>query len=113
MAKSIIVELPSGRSVLFGDGGAAEAGGLAESGLGDEVAKSSAEAFKAALGTLGDIVEVLEESVGRLARRPDKVEIEFGASLSGQADLWIVSGDAKAAFKVKLAWEKERARRTI
>jgi hypothetical protein len=106
MVDTIIVELPSGRKVQFGGGGV---GGLGEIGLGEDVAEAGTKAFKAALGTLGDVVAVLEESVGRLARRPDKVEIEFGASLTGQADLWIVSGDAKAEFKVKLAWEKPKA----
>jgi hypothetical protein len=41
-----------------------------------------------------------------MAHRPDKVEMEFGASLSGDCDLWIVSGEGKADFKVKLAWNK-------
>ena len=41
-----------------------------------------------------------------MARRPDKFEMEFGASLSGDCDLWIVSAEGKAEFKVKLAWGK-------
>jgi hypothetical protein len=32
--------------------------------------------------------------------------MEFRASLSGECDLWIVSGDGEAEFKVKLAWGK-------
>ena len=61
---------------------------------------------KAALGSLADLVAVLEQSVGNMVHRPDKVEMEFGASLSGECDLWIVSGDGEAEFKVKLSWEK-------
>ena len=41
-----------------------------------------------------------------LEHRPDKIEMEFRASLSGECDLWIVSGDGEAEFKVKLAWGK-------
>jgi len=41
-----------------------------------------------------------------MAHRPDKVEMEFGASLRGDRDLWVVSGEGKADFKVKLAWGK-------
>jgi hypothetical protein len=29
-----------------------------------------------------------------------------GASLTGECDLWIVSGDTKAEFKVTLTWGK-------
>ena len=45
-------------------------------------------------------------SVAKLPRRPDKVEIEFSASLTGDCNLLIVSGEASAEFKVTLAWEK-------
>jgi len=41
-----------------------------------------------------------------MAHRPDKVEMEFGAALSGDRDLWVVSGEGKADFKVRLAWGK-------
>jgi hypothetical protein len=49
---------------------------------------------------------MLEQAVGKMPNRPDKVEMEFRASLSGECDLWIVSGDGEAEFKVKLAWGK-------
>jgi len=32
--------------------------------------------------------------------------MEFRASLTGECDLWIVSGEGEAEFKVKLAWGK-------
>jgi hypothetical protein len=36
--------------------------------------------------------------------------MEFGASLSGNCDLWVVSGEGKADFKVKLVWSKSACR---
>jgi hypothetical protein len=63
----------------------------------------------AALGTLGGLVEVLEKSVGQIKSRPDRVEIEFRASLSGECDLWIVAGDGEAEFTVTLGWDKREA----
>jgi hypothetical protein len=48
-----------------------------------------------------------------MVHRPDKVEMEFGASLSGECDLWIVSGDGEAEFKVKLSWDKDKKPGTI
>jgi hypothetical protein len=50
---------------------------------------------------------MLEQTVGRMVKRPDKVEMEFGASLSGERDLWIVPGTAEAEFKVTLMWGKD------
>ena len=101
MSARMVVELADGKQLLFGGGGPRT--GLAEVGVGDELAKAGAAAFKGALGTL---VGMLEESVGRMAHRPDKVEMEFRASLSGNCDLWVVSADGEAEFKVTLAWGK-------
>jgi Trypsin-co-occurring domain 1 len=100
----MIVELPNGNKVLFGGRGGTA--GLSEIAFRDDVAKATSETFKAALGSLADLVATLEESVGRMPHRPDKLEIEFSASLSGECDLWIVSGEGEAEFKVTLSWGK-------
>jgi Trypsin-co-occurring domain 1 len=100
MAKEIIVELAAGRKLYFG-GSAAR---LAEVSAKDKIAAMTADTFKSALGSIGDLVKLLEESVGNLPKRPDKVELEFGASLKGDADLWIVRGEGEADFKVTLSW---------
>jgi Trypsin-co-occurring domain 1 len=51
---------------------------------------------------------VLENTVGALARRPSKVEMEFGATLSADCDLWVVSGKGEAEFKVTLSWDADK-----
>ena len=101
MPAQMIVELPDGAKIHFGR---EPETGLSEGGIAVDVAKARAEKFKAALGSLASLVAALEASVGQMPHRPDKVEMEFGASLSGDCDLWIVSGEGKADFKVKLAW---------
>ena len=45
-------------------------------------------------------------SVDAMPRRPDKIELEFGATLSRDCDLWIVAGGEEPEFKVKLSWKK-------
>jgi Trypsin-co-occurring domain 1 len=102
MSARMIVELPDGNQVLFGGTGAGT--GLAEVGAGEEIAKATSEGFKSALGSLAALVKLLEAEVGGMAKRPEKVEIEFGFSLSGEAKLWIVSGKGDADFKAKLSW---------
>ena len=97
--------MPGGGKVLFG--GRTRPAGLTETSLAGDVARATSDGFKAALGTLGELVSVLEEKVGRMPHRPDKVEMEFSASLSGECDLWIVSGEGEAEFKVTLSWGKD------
>jgi NTP-dependent ternary system trypsin peptidase co-occuring protein len=103
MSAQMIVELPSGAKIHFGK---EPPKGLAEVGVAEDVARIAGDKFKAALGALADLVAALEDSVGHMSKRPDKIEMEFGASLSGECDLWVVSGEGKADFKVKLAWGK-------
>ena len=101
MSAQMIVELPDGAKIHFGR---EPSTGLSEVGIAEDIAKVTGEKFKAALGSLASLVAALEASVGQMPHRPDKVEMEFGASLSGDCDLWVVSGEGKADFKVKLAW---------
>lgn len=104
MSARMIVELHGGKKLLFG--GQGPESGLSEAGFGEDIAKVTSDKFQAALGSLSELVAVLERSVGQMAQRPDKFELEFGASLSGDCDLWIVSSEGKAEFKIKLAWGK-------
>ncbi len=103
MSKIIVIEEQSGRKVMFGDAG--QIAGLKDVSLVKKVAKASGEQFEAALDALGSLIAKLERTVDAIPNRPSKVEIEFGASLTGDCDLWVVSGEGKAEFKVKLAWE--------
>jgi hypothetical protein len=102
MTALTIVELPGGKKLYFG-GDAKK--GLSEASKG-KIATVTTEKFKSALGSLGELVKILEDSVGTMPKRPNKVEMEFGASLKGECDLWIVSGESEAEFKVKLSWER-------
>ena len=101
MSARMIVELPDGHKVFFGAGDDA---GLAQVGVADDIAKATGETFKKALGSLAELVRMLEASVGAMPKRPEKVELEFGAKISADCDLWIVSGEGEADFKVTLAW---------
>lgn len=103
MSAQMIVELADGAKIHFGR---EPETGLSEVGVAEDIAKVTTEKFKAALGSLASLVAALEDSVGHMAHRPDKVEMEFGAALKGDCDLWVVSGEGKADFKVRLAWGK-------
>ena len=49
---------------------------------------------------------MLDAQLAQLPRRPDKMSIEMGAELKGQADLWLVAGEAKGHFKVTMTWDR-------
>lgn len=106
MKNTIELQLPNGNILFFGS---PEEGGLQEVSLAKKLPKAAADQFEKALGTLGDLIGVLEKHIGALPSRPSKVECEFGASLSSDCNLWIVSGEGKAEFKVKLAWNDEKS----
>ena len=103
MASEVVIEFDNGRKLYFG-GGAAR-GGLQEASAGSKALSASKDKFEAALGTLGDLITAMEKSLASVAKKPTKVEMEFGASLKGDCDLWIVSGEGTAEFKVTLTWE--------
>jgi len=100
----MIVELPSGNKILLGGRGVSA--GLSEVSVQADVAKATEDQFRKALGSLAALTSVLEHAIGNMAHRPEKVEMEFRASLTAGCDLWIVSGEGEAEFKVTLAWGK-------
>lgn len=105
MPPRMLVELQNGNKILFGGDG--RGGGLSEASLGGDIATASAEKFKSALGSLSGLVDILQDQVSRIAQRPETIEMEFRASLTGECNLWVVSGDAEAEFKVTLRWGKD------
>jgi hypothetical protein len=103
MSARMIVDLPDGNILLFGGFPEPDA---PDAGRSDSFSRATSETFNAALGSIGNIVKALEASIDAMPKRPEKIEIEFGASLSRDGDLWIVSSDDAPEFKIRLAWGK-------
>jgi hypothetical protein len=101
----IVVELASGCNVLIGGD---DANGLSDVGIRETAGKFATQKLEKAFGSLADFLNVVEKAVGQVAKKPSKVEFEFGISLTSDCNLWIVSGEGKSEFKVKIVWEKER-----
>jgi NTP-dependent ternary system trypsin peptidase co-occuring protein len=95
MSKPTIIELPDKKLYFGGDAKS----GLSEVSAKGKIARVTTEQFKSALGSPGELVKILEESVGTMPKRPDKVEMEFGASLKSECDLWIVSGGGRSRLQ--------------
>jgi hypothetical protein len=56
---------------------------------------------------IGEVAELVFESVKSKIINPDKITLEFGATLKGGINLYIVSGTTDATFKVSLAWDRK------
>jgi hypothetical protein len=101
MAARMIVNMSDGNIVLFG--------GAPESGMPDidhlnGLTRATGDEFQAALGTIGELVRTLQASIEAMPQRPEKIEVEFGATFGSGCDLWIVSAAASPEFKIKLVW---------
>ncbi len=107
MASEVVVEFRDGRKLHFETDGGPAAAGLREASATKKLATKTSEEFEGALGTLGDLIDAMEKSINRVAKRPTSVELTFGASLKGNLDLWIVKGESEAQFSVTLTWENK------
>jgi hypothetical protein len=58
------------------------------------------------LASVRPIAQTFVEGFGDMARAPDEITVEFGLSLSIEADVVITSTAAEAAFSVSLTWNK-------
>jgi hypothetical protein len=112
MPVATVVELPNGGKLIFGQapagGGFVDVGAVTDK-LGqaatDKLRQVALENFKKTLASLGDVIQLVEDSVGRITGSAKSVEVEFGVALKGECDLKLVSGSAEAEFKIKVTWE--------
>ena len=70
-----------------------------------DLQKQSAEAMKNAMNTIHNTAQEVTDTIGSLAVKPSRVEVEFGITLKAEMGALIAKGEADAAFKVTLTWE--------
>jgi inner membrane protein involved in colicin E2 resistance len=72
-----------------------------------EVSTEKLEAnFDKVSRSLRGVVQSINAQLDQIPIRPDKITVEMGAELKGEADLWLVSGEAKGHIKISMTWEK-------
>ncbi|MEJ0095865.1 MAG: CU044_2847 family protein [Methylocella sp.] len=82
MPARMVVDLSDGNILLFGGFPVQDA---PDAGVSDGFTRATSETFKAALSSIGDLVKTLEASIEAMPKRPEKIEIEFGATLAANA----------------------------
>ena len=106
MPVATVVELPHGGKLIFGQI-PAESGFVDVGATTDKLRQVALENFKKTLASLGDVIQLVEHSIGRITGNAKSVEVEFGVALKGEFDLKLVSGSTEAEFKIKVTWEPE------
>lgn len=61
--------------------------------------------FTDVIQPIGEVAELVLDSVKSKIINPNKITLEFGATFKGGINLYIVSGNTEATFKVCLTWE--------
>ncbi len=62
---------------------------------------------------LSDLIEVIQpmtetiiESIDRLDKKPDSISAEFGLSISGEGNIFVVKAAGEASLRVTFTWGK-------
>jgi hypothetical protein len=62
--------------------------------------------FEQVIQPLGEMSQLLFDTLTSSVKTPDSVTLEFGASIKGSSKLVIVSGEAQGNIKVQLTWKR-------
>lgn len=106
-----VVEVPVGDSgqVVQVEVRRTESGSPAPVGRGGQTVRRAAQSLEEMLDTVRPVAESFVGSLGAMERPPESVTVEFGVSLSAQADLRIASTSTAANFSVSLTWNGENS----
>jgi hypothetical protein len=81
------------------------ADGLVKAARPGQVVARAARSMEDMLAGVRPIAQSFVDSFGEMTRAPEEIQVEFGVSLSIDADLIITSTAAEAAFSVSLTWK--------
>ncbi|WP_129837801.1 CU044_2847 family protein [Streptomyces sp. RFCAC02] len=73
---------------------------------GGRTAARAVQSFDAMLGSIRPVAERFVTHFRSLPQPPDEICVEFGVSLSADAEMVIASASAEANFSVSLTWHR-------
>ncbi|MFG3257987.1 CU044_2847 family protein [Streptomyces sp. NPDC048172] len=73
---------------------------------GERVAARASRSLGAMLGTVAPVAQSFVERFRELPDPPDEMTVDFGVTLSAQADLVVANSAAEANFSVSLTWHR-------
>lgn len=85
------------------------ADGLVNAARPGQVVARAAHSMEDMLAGVRPIAQSFVDSFGDMATAPAEIKVDFGLSLSVDADLIVTSTSAEAAFSVSLTWKNTHA----
>ncbi len=77
-------------------------------GGGEEVLKRASETFETALDKVKPAARAVVKAFREL-NEPDEIGLEFGIQFKTEANVFVLTGEANAAFKLSLKWKSDKA----
>ncbi|KQV20906.1 MULTISPECIES: CU044_2847 family protein [unclassified Kitasatospora] len=102
-----LVELPVGETTVKVEI-SVEDDGLVQVSRPERLARRAARSLGEMLADIRPVAEEFVTGLGSMTQRPDEVSLEFGLTMSAEADLVISSAAAEANFTVSMTWHPSR-----
>ncbi|MEU4689396.1 CU044_2847 family protein [Actinoplanes sp. NPDC023714] len=102
MTQVVVMPLDDGGAVYVEVAG--EDGGLEHVGRGTEVVGKASETLQEAIGRIRPAAEAIRDGIRSMAQPPDRVVVEFGVKVTGEAGVIVAKATSEANFTVKLEW---------
>ena len=108
MSEIVAFELESGEVVYLEsvDGAA----GARPATRGAEAIEKASETFEAALAKVQPAARAVVEAFREL-NEPDEIGLEFGIQFKSSANVFVLTGEGNASFKLSLKWKSDKSSR--
>ncbi|TQF01347.1 hypothetical protein E6W39_02715 [Kitasatospora acidiphila] len=81
-----------------------EASGVVRATRGGELLESASETFEAGLARVRQMAAALLERLADLPRSPDRIRVEFGIQLTGEAGMVVTKVGGEAHMILEMEW---------
>ena len=85
-----------------------DAGGSRPMSRGEGAVRKASETFEAALEKVKPAAWAVVDAFSEL-NEPDEIGLEFGIQFKSEANVFVLTGEANASFKLSLKWKNSEA----
>jgi CDP-glycerol glycerophosphotransferase (TagB/SpsB family) len=104
MTRLVSIPLGEGGDVLLEVAGEDERG-FERVGRGEDAVKRATETVQDALRQLRPAAQAMFEQFRAMSNPPDKISLQFGIKVTGEAQLVIAKAASEANFQVSMEWQ--------
>ncbi|HTI10290.1 MAG TPA: CU044_2847 family protein [Puia sp.] len=97
-----ILELTTGKGTILVQAQENEASLVEGTSRMDDVVVKISESIESKLEVLSDLAESITQSLYQKIKTAERIEVEFGISLTIKGTVYVVQSEAEATFKIKL-----------